>query len=140
MGFLFVPLSTAAFATLPPHLRTEGTSFFSLLRNLGGSFGISIVENVLVRSIQANHASLAQHVTPYNPMLRLPNVARLWDIGTTRGLAALDAEVNRQAAMISYIDDFKLMMIVTLLMIPFLPLLSKPQRAKVSPQEMIVHD
>jgi DHA2 family multidrug resistance protein len=141
MGFLFVPLSTAAFGTLPPALRTEGTSFFSLLRNLGGSFGISIVENVLVRSIQANHSSLAQHASPYNPMLRLPNVARIWDLGTTKGLAALDMEINRQAAMISYIDDFKLMTVITLGMVPLLLLLGKRQRTPTAPSEpMVMHD
>lgn len=140
LGFLFVPLSTAAFATLAPHLRMEGTSFFSLLRNLGGSFGISIVENVLVHGIQANHSALAERVSPYNPMLHLPGIARFWNLDTRAGLAAIDAEINRQAAMVAYVDDFKLMMVVTLLMIPLLPLISRRQRPPAAPEEIALQE
>jgi DHA2 family multidrug resistance protein len=70
-----------------------------------------------------NHASLAAHVTPFDASLRLSDIQRFWDIHSQAGLAALDAELNRQAAMIAYIDDFKLMMIITLAMAPLLLLL-----------------
>jgi DHA2 family multidrug resistance protein len=123
LGFLFVPVSTATFATLMPHFRTEGAALFSLTRNVGGSIGISAAENILGQSIQVNHASLAARITPFNPMLHLPDVQRLWDIHTQAGLSALDAEINRQVAMIAYIDDFKLMMVITLVVAPLVLLL-----------------
>jgi len=59
LGFVFVPLSTVAFATLPAELRTEGSGIFSLLRNIGRQLGISVVETMLDRNIQINHSDCA---------------------------------------------------------------------------------
>jgi MFS transporter, DHA2 family, multidrug resistance protein len=129
LGFIFVPLSALTFATLPAELRTEAAGVFSLMRNVGGSIGISIVETFLSRNLQINHAALARHVTPYAPALHFPEIAKYWSLHSAAGLASLDAEVTRQASMIAYIDDFKLMMIVTLLAVPLVMLLRKPRRA-----------
>ena len=122
-GLVFPPLSTVSFATLAPALRTEAAGLFSLVRNIGGSIGISIVENVLAEMTQANHATLAAHASTFNRALGQPAVQEFWNLHSTAGLAALNAEITRQAAMIGYLDDFKLMMYVTLAMIPFLLLL-----------------
>jgi len=129
LGFLFVPLSTVAFATLAPALRAEAAGIFSLLRNVGGSIGISLVVTILDRMTQTAHASLAAQVTPFNPALQLPAVRQMWNIHSTAGLAALNQEVTRQAAMIAYIDDFKLMMVITFAAIPMLLLLRKAKPA-----------
>jgi DHA2 family multidrug resistance protein len=129
LGFLFVPLSTVAFATLSPALRAEGAGIFSLLRNVGGSIGISMVVTIVDRMTQTVHASLATQVTPFNPALQLPGVRQMWNIHTTVGLSTLNQEVTRQAAMIAYIDDFKLMMLVTIAAIPMLLLLRKAKPA-----------
>jgi DHA2 family multidrug resistance protein len=129
LGFLFVPLSTVAFATLSPALRAEGAGIFSLLRNVGGSIGISMVVTIVDRMTQTVHASLATQVTPFNPALQLPAVRQMWNIHTTLGLSTLNQEVTRQAAMIAYIDDFKLMMLVTIAAIPMLLLLRKAKPA-----------
>jgi len=128
LGFIFVPLSAVTFATLPSEFRTEAAGIYSLLRNVGSSTGISIVQTVLTQSTQINHATIAEHVTRYNPLLHFPQIERFWDIHTTAGLAALDHEITRQAAMIGYINDFKLMMIITLAAIPMLLLVRKPAR------------
>ncbi|HXP31952.1 MAG TPA: DHA2 family efflux MFS transporter permease subunit [Stellaceae bacterium] len=136
-GLVFPPLSALAFATLAPAFRTEGAGLFSLVRNLGSSIGISIVENVLARTMQASHASLAEHANPFNQALRLPGVQSMWDLHTQTGLAMLDAEINRQAAMVAYLDDFKLMMIVTLAMIPLVLLLRKPRERRTSEQPVL---
>ncbi len=128
LGFIFVPLSAVTFATLPSEFRTEAAGIYSLLRNVGSSTGISIVQTLLIQNTQINHATIAEHVTRYNPMLHFPQIVRFWDIHTTAGLAALNQEITRQAAMIAYIDDFKLMMIVTLAAIPMLLLVRKPAR------------
>jgi DHA2 family multidrug resistance protein len=129
LGFLFVPLSTVAFSTLDPARRAEAAGFFSLLRNVGGSLGISMVETLQDRMTQTAHATLATQVTPFSPALHSPLVEQLWNIHTAAGLAAINQEITRQASMIAYIDNFKFMMIVTLLAVPMLALLRKTRRA-----------
>jgi DHA2 family multidrug resistance protein len=129
LGFIFVPLTTAAFSTLESHLRTEGTTIYSLVRNIGSSFGISIVQTLLTENTQVAHSSLVQHINVYNPFMRAPYAPPLYDVHSAAGLAALNAEITRQAGMIAYIDDFKLMMIVALLAMPFLLLIRVPKRA-----------
>ncbi|HXZ47835.1 MAG TPA: DHA2 family efflux MFS transporter permease subunit [Usitatibacter sp.] len=125
-GFVYVPLAAATFATLAPQYRNEGTAFFSLVRNLGSSIGISAVEMLLARNTQVAHSRLADHVTPYGNFLRLIDPAAL---STPAGLASVNAEVTRQAAMIAYLDDFKLMMVLALCAIPLVALLRTPKAA-----------
>ena len=66
LGFLFVPLSTVTLATLSAEHRTEGAGLYNLSRNIGSSVGISVVNALLTRNTQANHADIAQHVTAVN--------------------------------------------------------------------------
>jgi DHA2 family multidrug resistance protein len=129
MGFIFLPMTTLAFATLPPHLRGDGTGVYTLIRNLGNAAGISVMEAVVVRNTQVVHARLTQGLTPDNPMAA-PSLT------TTAGMAGLDAEVNRQAAMVSYIDVFHLMFLTTLAAIPLVLLLRKPRDQVVSSEPM----
>jgi DHA2 family multidrug resistance protein len=126
LGLIFVPLSAVTFATLPSEYRTEAAGIYSLLRNVGSSLGISVVQTLLTENTQINHAAIAEHITRFNPLLQFPQIARFWDIHTTAGLATLDQEITRQAAMIAYLDDFKLMMIVALAAIPLLLLVREP--------------
>jgi MFS transporter, DHA2 family, multidrug resistance protein len=135
LGFMFVPLSTITFATLPAHLRTQGTALYSLMRNIGSSIGISLVIFLLTRNTQLVHAELAGQVTPYNDALAAVAPAHLWDTVTTLGLAVLNAEVTRQAAVVAYANDFKLMMLVALAALPLIFLLRK---AKARPGEAAV--
>lgn len=123
MGFLFVPLSTLTFSTLDPLHRTQGTALYSLMRNIGASIGISIVGFLLSSNTQVVHSELAEHVTPFNVALRTPEAAHYWNLATTAGRAALNNEVTRQAAVIAYADDFKLMMLVAVAVIPLILLL-----------------
>jgi DHA2 family multidrug resistance protein len=129
IGLVFPPMSTLTFATLPPQLRTEAAGLFSLMRNIGASVGISVVETLLARGIQINHAEIAEHVSPYNAMLRALPPDSLWSMRSLAGQLMLDGEINRQAAMIAYIGDFKFMMLVTLAVVPLLLLLRNPHRA-----------
>lgn len=124
LGLVFVPLSTLAFATLPPEFRADATSLFSLVRNIGSSIGISLVTVMLTRNVQVNHAELSAAVNPFNPVLQGANPAAA--AGSSSALATLDQLVNAQASMISYIDDFWLMMWVTLAAIPLALLLRRP--------------
>jgi DHA2 family multidrug resistance protein len=125
VGLVYVPLSTVAFTTLPAHLRNEGTAFFNLLRNVGSSIGISVVMFLLTQNTQRLHATLAEHVTPYNATDNPAAMAAHVHTATTQGLAGLDAMISNQATMIAYIDDYHLMMVMTLLTIPFLFLIKK---------------
>jgi DHA2 family multidrug resistance protein len=125
LGFLFVPLSTVTLGTLPPEQRTEGAGLYNLSRNIGSSVGISLVTSLLTENTQANHADIVQHVTAVNRMFENPAIAQLWNPATDGGRAALDAMITRQAQIIAYIDDFKLLMIATLVVIPLLIVFKK---------------
>jgi MFS transporter, DHA2 family, multidrug resistance protein len=120
LGFLFVPLSSATLATLPPEYRTEGAGFFSLMRNIGSSVGISVVNALITRNTQVNHAEIAQHVTAVNRGFENPAIAHFWNPLTAAGRTALDAVLTQQAQIIAYVDDYKLLLIATLAAIPLL--------------------
>ncbi|HEX4182248.1 MAG TPA: hypothetical protein VHY34_03210, partial [Caulobacteraceae bacterium] len=126
LGFLFVPLSVATLATLAPDLRAEGAGFSTLARNIGSSVGISVVNALLTRNTQVNHAAISRSVTAVNRLFEAPAVARAWNPTTAAGRAALDAVVTRQAQIIAYIDDYKLLMIATLAVVPLLIVFKKP--------------
>jgi DHA2 family multidrug resistance protein len=125
LGFLFVPLSVATLATLLPELRAEGAGFSTLVRNIGSSVGISVVNALLTQNTQINHAAIAQHVTAVNRAFEDPEITQFWSPVTAAGRAALDAVVTRQAQIIAYIDDYKLLMIATLAVIPLLIVFKK---------------
>jgi len=125
LGLIFVPLQSLAFETLVPRLRTTAASLLNLARNVGGSIGISVVSFQLVRMSQVAHADIASKVTEQsvpsaNPTL-LQTIAPQGDVA----LAVLNAEVTRQAVFIAYLDDFKLMMIVTFAVLPLLLLMKR---------------
>jgi DHA2 family multidrug resistance protein len=120
LGLLFVPISTVAFATLPGHLRTGATAITTLTRNIGSSIGISMVIANLTSKTTEMHARLTEQVTPFNGALQMPDVAGNLDVHTDMGRAMLDAIVTQQAAMLAYINDFKLLMILTLAVIPMI--------------------
>ncbi len=127
LGFIFVPLSTVTFATLQPHFRNEGTAMFSLMRNIGSSIGISLVMTLLARNTQRFHAYLGEHINLYNSLL-MDWGSRIWHPGTAAGLAALNGEVTRQAATLGYMNDFVLMMWVTLAATPLVLLMRGASR------------
>jgi MFS transporter, DHA2 family, multidrug resistance protein len=126
LGFLFVPLSAATLSTLSPAQRTEGAGFYNLSRNIGSSVGISVVNSLLTRNTQVNHADIVQHVTPVNRLFDNPTIAEFWNPLSAAGRAALDAVITQQAQIIAYIDDYKLLMFATLAVIPLLIVFRKP--------------
>ena len=120
LGFLFVPLSAVTLSTLSPELRAEGAGLYSLSRNIGSSVGISVVNALFTRNTQVNHADIAQHVTSVNRLFENPMIAQFWNPLTAAGRAALDAVITQQAQIIAYIDDYKLLMIATIAVLPLL--------------------
>ncbi|WNJ92686.1 DHA2 family efflux MFS transporter permease subunit [Bosea sp. 685] len=128
LGLLFVPLTTVTFATLPAQFRGDGTGLYNLSRNIGSSVGISFVAYLLTRNTQVNHAEIANYVTPYNRVFENPAIKQAWDPLKLAGRAALDEVVTKQATIIAYIDDFKLLMLLCLAAIPLVILLRSPKR------------
>jgi DHA2 family multidrug resistance protein len=118
LGLVFVPLSAATFATLSPEMRAEGTAIYSLVRNIGSSVGIALVQTLLVRNTQTVHAALAERVAVGD--------------GSAEALNLLNMEVTRQASMIAYVDDFWLMTLMTLAVLPLL-LLVRPAQKTAAP-------
>jgi MFS transporter, DHA2 family, multidrug resistance protein len=125
LGFIFVPLSVVTLSTMSSELRAEGAGLYSLSRNIGSSIGISVVNSLLTQNTQVNHADIAQHVTAVNRAFEDPMIARFWNPITAAGRAALDAVITRQAQIIAYIDDYKLLMIATILVLPLLIVFKK---------------
>jgi DHA2 family multidrug resistance protein len=118
VGFVAISLNITTFATLPPERRTEGTSVYALMRNLGSSIGISVTGALLQINTQINHAIVAGDVTPFNRAFQAGAALRFWNPGTLRGAAALNEEITRQAQIIAYIDDFKLMLVLSIVTLP----------------------
>jgi DHA2 family multidrug resistance protein len=112
-------------STLSPEQRAEGAGLYSLSRNIGSSVGISVVSSLLTTNTQVNHADIAQHVTAFNRMFENPMIIRFWNPVTAVGRAALDAVVTQQAQVIAYIDDYKLLMIATVAVLPLLIVFKK---------------
>jgi MFS transporter, DHA2 family, multidrug resistance protein len=128
IGFVYIPLATVSFATLPINLRTEGTAFFNLLRNLGSSIGISVVQALFTRNMQIVHAGLAERITPYNAAANQALHAAHIDLASPNSLVLLNGEITRQASMIAYIDDFQLIMVMTLMLAPLLLFFRRSRR------------
>jgi len=126
-SFLWVPLTILAFATLQPRQMGEATAVFHLIRNLGSAIFISICVGVVIHYSGVNYAVLSENVSPYNEAFRLPAVAGSWSIDSLTGLARLSGEVTRQASMIGYINAFYLFSAMAVSVVPFIPLLKRPE-------------
>src|SRR5215470_9171986 len=117
-GLVFVPLSTVAFMTLPNHLRTDGTSMLTLMRNVASSVGISIVIAQLTEGSRRTYAILVEHVSPFNHAMQMPDVAGMINMNTDTGRAMADAMVNVQAQIIAFSQDYQLVMLFILCSVP----------------------
>ncbi len=117
-GLVFVPLSTVAFLTLPNHLRTDGTSMLTLMRNVASSIGISLVISQLTEGSRWSYAVLSQHVNPFNHAMQMPEVRAMIDIGTGKGRAMMDTMLKLQAQIIAFSHDYQMVMVFTLCAIP----------------------
>ena len=134
LGLVFVPLSSATFATLAPQMRAEGTSIYSLIRNIGSSIGIAMVQTLLTRNTQIAHAGLTERITLANPALDGQALFLQQQAEATSAAATLlNTEITRQAALIAYLDDFRLMFLITLAILPLLLLLRPQPRTANAP-------
>jgi MFS transporter, DHA2 family, multidrug resistance protein len=139
LGLVFMPMNMIAFSSLPPQFRTEGGTLMTLARNLGGSFGISVIVTMLSRNTQTSHADIASNVTSTSlPALDLSSAAA--SLGNLGGglLSMINGEVSRQAAMVAYLDNFYAMFWLLLIFVPLSFFLKIP-KSLGSPVEM-THD
>ncbi|MCT2399993.1 DHA2 family efflux MFS transporter permease subunit [Novosphingobium mangrovi (ex Huang et al. 2023)] len=125
-AFLFVPITTVIFATIPPHLRNQGTAMNSLIRALGASVWISVMQSMTIRNEATVHARLAEGVRPDNPAL-------LWrwqdfDFSSAPQMIRASREIGRQALMVSYTDSFWLLYVFALALAPLVVLLRYRRR------------
>ncbi len=132
-GCTGVPLNLIALSSLPRHILTQGTAIRGLMRNLGGSTGIPILLAQLTANTQIVHARLVENLRPDNPLAQPPLLTSQFSLSEPSGVAALNHEVTRQASMVAYIDDFTLMMFVSLASIPLVLLLRPPRRPTPQP-------
>lgn len=130
MGFLFAPLSAIAYVTLDPKYRNDATSVFSLMRNIGSSVGIAVMILLVTRNTQINHAEIAERLTPFNPIsgMALEGMQTVTSMSPGQSLAWLNGEVTRQAAAISYLNDFYAMMFVVIACIPLVFFMKPPPK------------
>ena len=118
LGLVFVTLSTVAFTTLPAHLRTDGTAILTLVRNIGSSVGISMVIAQLTSMTIKMHAHFAEFITPFNNAMQAPDVSSILNMSTDTGRALTDQMITQQASIVAYANDFKLLMVLTIAVIP----------------------
>lgn len=119
-GLMWVALSIVAFATLPPRLLPDGSAIFHLLRNFGSSIFISLSVTTALRTGKVSYAELTESINPFNEMQKMPGVTGAWDPQSIPGLAAISAEIDRQAQMIGYTNAFFMYAIVSLAALPLL--------------------
>jgi MFS transporter, DHA2 family, multidrug resistance protein len=121
LGLIFVPLQTLAFETLPSKMRTTGAALLNLSRNIGGSVGISVVSTELVRLTQVSHADMAAQITQQTIPTADPTLLQtVAPVAGPAALAYINGLITKQALFIAYLDDFKLMMIITFAILPLL--------------------
>jgi MFS transporter, DHA2 family, multidrug resistance protein len=136
LAFLFIPINVAAFAYVPKEKTNMGTGIINLARNVGASVGIATVTTMLQRRAQFHQAHLTEHVNTYSAAFH--NIvngtqAHLIAAGSTAAHASLQAYsrvyglVLRQSAMLAFVDNFKMLGVVFLSVLPVLPLMRKPR-------------
>jgi DHA2 family multidrug resistance protein len=125
-GLVGVPVTTLTLATIRPDQRNDASTVINLIRSLGGSVGVSLMAGLMVANGQKMHASLAAHVNPDDPVFRAALPAAL-SPDTLPGISALNAEITRQSAMVAFVDNFRLMIVLGLACLPLLLLLRQPR-------------
>ncbi len=117
-GMMSTTVTAAAYMTLTPELRPDGTSFLSLSRRIGASIGVSFLVSQLLRYSQANRAALNENISFYNDTLHNLALPERWNMLNTEGLSAFQRELVRQADFMAYLDDFRLLALIVIAIIP----------------------
>ena len=128
LGFVFNPMTVVAFATLPASLRNHGAAMENLAWYFGAAIGVSVTAFMLVRSQQVSHAELASVITPFNRVLqRHDAVTGMLDPATTQGAELLNEMINRQAQIIAFNNDYRILMFAAAAPLLLLLLMRRPE-------------
>ena len=138
---LFVPMTTLSVATVSREQMGDATGLTSLVRNLGGSVGISLVTAMVTRGEQAHQALLVAHMSPYQAPFRQQLAMLQNSLATQSGAATAQHQayavmyrtLQQQAGLWAYVDEFRLLALVCLLCIPLILLFRKPAKMPVGP-------
>ncbi len=138
MGFVFVPLTTMAMATLPQDQIGNASGIYNLMRNTGGSIGIAIMTTLLARNQQVHQAYLTAHTSQYDPAFQAMfeqirnGFLSTTDLATATQMAygRIYGLVQQQAAVLAYLDDFKVLVFLCVLCIPLAFLFKRVRNAK----------
>jgi DHA2 family multidrug resistance protein len=125
-GIILVPIQVIAFPGIAPTLRTEAAATYNLIRSIGASIGVSAALTLFVRGGTTERSRLAEHLTPYSEALNHAGDSMTRHLGSLGGLARLDHARDLQAAMMSYVADFRLLAFAALAGLPLLLLVRKP--------------
>jgi MFS transporter, DHA2 family, multidrug resistance protein len=135
MAFLWVPINTVAYSYLPREKNNAASGLINLARNVGASMGISYVTTMLDRRAQFHQSRLTSHLVPGDPRLQQMlhgATTALREHGSSQPLrqayALLQYNVQRQASMLSYIDNFRILAIISLCLIPLVFMVKKPRK------------
>ncbi len=128
VGLIWTPIVTTAFRTLEPSLRPEAISVLHLMRSIGSSFFISITVAEIVRTTTANYSRMVEMLSPYNKVLTEPFAMGGWTTDTAAGMATIAREINRQAAMLGYMNAFLLYTAMSIVAIPLVLMLGNGRK------------
>jgi DHA2 family multidrug resistance protein len=127
-GIIWVPLQSVGFAWLQPAQRTEAAAVLNLVRSVGSSIGVSVALTMYTRSSTTARSQMVEHLTPVGSAFRHADVTRGWDLSTLEGLAQAQRQVELQAMMIGYNNDFLMLACGALLALPLLLLIPSPRK------------
>jgi DHA2 family multidrug resistance protein len=137
-GFIMVPMNLLAFSTLPAEIRTSGAAVWSLSRNIGGSITIALFTALASRNLQVSHSDLAGELSIIRYPFLQGGLMEQYGLPSTTALEMIDREVNRQAMMITYLDSFWLMAIMTFSLIPLTLFLRVQKNPANRPEPMVM--
>lgn len=139
IGLVMMPVQLIAFSTLSPADRTSGAALYNLVRSIGSSIAISLFMAITARNLQISHSDLSQHINSIRFAMIETGIPEQMGMQSRAVLAMLDLEVNRQAMMIAYIDDFWLLAVVSAILVPLAFLIRRTTR-KVPDEDMPVFE
>jgi DHA2 family multidrug resistance protein len=135
-GFIFLPLTLVVFSTLPQRYRNEGSTVFNMIRNVGAGAGISVITAMTVRDRSTIQSHLVEAVRPDNPLVawRLPGL----DLADRLSTAGMMQEIDRQVTMLAYVDSYRLLLGLALLITPLCLLLGSGGKRDESVPMMLI--
>jgi DHA2 family multidrug resistance protein len=132
MGFIFVPLTTMAMGTLPNEQMGNASGVFNLMRNTGGSVGIAAMTTMLSRGSQIHQAALVKNVNPYDPVTqqRIQELTHALPGGEQQAHGVIYGMVQREAMVLSYIDNFRMLAFLCVICLPAVFLFKRVRKKK----------